>query len=171
MAKMSMVDQRLLQMQLGSIVTVRALLDKAFTVESIRSRKWLLLTTRRLFWWLIFFFFLLISPQGEKNNGFDVLYHNMKHGQISSKELTDFIRERWEDSVVVIVVESPDGWSVRLGQTLRFSHQGWTWSLPQSDRPALLFLLCCVWGNAQSLCSKNSCMPDGCSHQPTRQFA
>ncbi|XP_070845329.1 F-BAR domain only protein 2 isoform X3 [Chaetodon trifascialis] len=31
---------------------------------------------------------------GEKNHGFDVLYHNMKHGQISSKELTDFIRER-----------------------------------------------------------------------------
>ncbi|XP_053340868.1 F-BAR domain only protein 2 [Clarias gariepinus] len=31
---------------------------------------------------------------GEKNNGFDVLYHNMKHGQISSKELGDFIRER-----------------------------------------------------------------------------
>ncbi|XP_036832872.1 F-BAR domain only protein 2 isoform X9 [Oncorhynchus mykiss] len=31
---------------------------------------------------------------GEKNNGFDVLYHNMKHGQISSKELTEFIRER-----------------------------------------------------------------------------
>ncbi|XP_051513266.1 F-BAR domain only protein 2-like isoform X3 [Myxocyprinus asiaticus] len=31
---------------------------------------------------------------GEKNNGFDVLYHNMKHGQISSKELADFIRER-----------------------------------------------------------------------------
>uniref|UniRef100_A0A8C8F176 F-BAR domain only protein 2 n=1 Tax=Oncorhynchus tshawytscha TaxID=74940 RepID=A0A8C8F176_ONCTS len=38
----------------------------------------------------LFFF----SPQGEKNNGFDVLYHNMKHGQISSKELTEFIRER-----------------------------------------------------------------------------
>uniref|UniRef100_A0A3P8RHK6 F-BAR domain only protein 2 n=1 Tax=Astatotilapia calliptera TaxID=8154 RepID=A0A3P8RHK6_ASTCA len=32
--------------------------------------------------------------KGEKNNGFDVLYHNMKHGQISTKELTDFIRER-----------------------------------------------------------------------------
>ncbi|XP_066567766.1 F-BAR domain only protein 2 isoform X12 [Amia ocellicauda] len=31
---------------------------------------------------------------GEKNNGFDVLYHNMKHGQISTKELSDFIRER-----------------------------------------------------------------------------
>ncbi|KAK6305040.1 hypothetical protein J4Q44_G00238200 [Coregonus suidteri] len=31
---------------------------------------------------------------GEKNNGFDVLYHNMKHGQISSKELAEFIRER-----------------------------------------------------------------------------
>uniref|UniRef100_A0A4W3IBV1 F-BAR domain only protein 2 n=1 Tax=Callorhinchus milii TaxID=7868 RepID=A0A4W3IBV1_CALMI len=31
--------------------------------------------------------------QGDKNNGFDVLYHNMKHGQISTKELADFIRE------------------------------------------------------------------------------
>ncbi|XP_043919873.1 F-BAR domain only protein 2 isoform X1 [Protopterus annectens] len=31
---------------------------------------------------------------GEKNNGFDVLYHNMKHGQTSTKELSDFIRER-----------------------------------------------------------------------------
>ncbi|XP_072100620.1 F-BAR domain only protein 2-like isoform X1 [Mobula birostris] len=31
---------------------------------------------------------------GEKNNGFDVLYHNMKHGQISVKELADFVRER-----------------------------------------------------------------------------
>uniref|UniRef100_A0A674NZM4 FCH and mu domain containing endocytic adaptor 2 n=1 Tax=Takifugu rubripes TaxID=31033 RepID=A0A674NZM4_TAKRU len=36
----------------------------------------------------------LSDTQGEKNNGFDVLYHNMKHGQISSKELTEFIRER-----------------------------------------------------------------------------
>ncbi|TSO37128.1 F-BAR domain only protein 2 [Bagarius yarrelli] len=32
--------------------------------------------------------------EGDRNNGFDVLYHNMKHGQISSKELADFIRER-----------------------------------------------------------------------------
>ncbi|XP_077188517.1 F-BAR domain only protein 1 isoform X5 [Paroedura picta] len=31
---------------------------------------------------------------GEKNHGFDVLYHNMKHGQISAKELADFVRER-----------------------------------------------------------------------------
>ncbi|XP_073806536.1 F-BAR domain only protein 2 isoform X27 [Danio rerio] len=31
---------------------------------------------------------------GDKNSGFYVLYHNMKHGQISSKELSDFIRER-----------------------------------------------------------------------------
>uniref|UniRef100_A0A8B9KW06 F-BAR domain only protein 2 n=1 Tax=Astyanax mexicanus TaxID=7994 RepID=A0A8B9KW06_ASTMX len=38
--------------------------------------------------------FCLYFLQGEKNNGFDVLYHNMKHGQISSKELSDFIRER-----------------------------------------------------------------------------
>ncbi|MBN3320905.1 FCHO2 protein, partial [Atractosteus spatula] len=35
--------------------------------------------------------------QGEKNSGFDVLYHNMKHGQISTKELSDFIRERNTD--------------------------------------------------------------------------
>ncbi|XP_072834088.2 F-BAR domain only protein 1 [Pogona vitticeps] len=31
---------------------------------------------------------------GEKNHGFDVLYHNMKHGQISVKELAEFVRER-----------------------------------------------------------------------------
>lgn len=32
--------------------------------------------------------------QGEKNQGFDVLYHNVKHGQVSIKELADFVRER-----------------------------------------------------------------------------
>ncbi|XP_054031110.1 F-BAR domain only protein 1 isoform X2 [Dryobates pubescens] len=31
---------------------------------------------------------------GEKHQGFDVLYHNMKHGQLSTKELADFVRER-----------------------------------------------------------------------------
>ncbi|KAJ8374477.1 hypothetical protein SKAU_G00050570 [Synaphobranchus kaupii] len=31
---------------------------------------------------------------GEKNNGFDVLYHNMKHGHICTKELAEFVRER-----------------------------------------------------------------------------
>ncbi|XP_071799272.1 F-BAR domain only protein 2-like isoform X3 [Asterias amurensis] len=31
---------------------------------------------------------------GEKNQGFGCLYHNMKHGQISTRELADFIRER-----------------------------------------------------------------------------
>lgn len=31
---------------------------------------------------------------GEKNNGFDVLYHNMKHGVLASKELAEFLRER-----------------------------------------------------------------------------
>ncbi|VFV36374.1 fch domain only protein 2 isoform a [Lynx pardinus] len=35
-----------------------------------------------------------ILLMGEKNSGFDVLYHNMKHGQISTKELADFVRER-----------------------------------------------------------------------------
>lgn len=36
----------------------------------------------------------LESFWGERNNGFDVLYHNMKHGHVSTKELADFIRER-----------------------------------------------------------------------------
>lgn len=31
---------------------------------------------------------------GEKNNGFDVLYQNSKQGQITCKELSDFIKER-----------------------------------------------------------------------------
>uniref|UniRef100_A0A8C5FPC2 FCH and mu domain containing endocytic adaptor 1 n=1 Tax=Gadus morhua TaxID=8049 RepID=A0A8C5FPC2_GADMO len=31
---------------------------------------------------------------GEKNTGFDVLYHNMKHGQLATKELAEFVRER-----------------------------------------------------------------------------
>ncbi|KAM6962728.1 f-BAR domain only protein 1 [Aplochiton taeniatus] len=31
---------------------------------------------------------------GEKNAGFDVLYHNMKHGQHATKELAEFVRER-----------------------------------------------------------------------------
>ncbi|XP_071173317.1 F-BAR domain only protein 2-like isoform X6 [Mytilus edulis] len=30
---------------------------------------------------------------GEKNNGFYVLYHNMKHGQTASKDFIDFLRE------------------------------------------------------------------------------
>ncbi|KPP75638.1 hypothetical protein Z043_105099, partial [Scleropages formosus] len=54
MARMKMVDQKLLKKQLTAMQTMT----------------------------------------GEKNNGFDVLYHNMKHGQISTKELSDFIRER-----------------------------------------------------------------------------
>uniref|UniRef100_A0A034VME5 F-BAR domain only protein 2 isoform X1 n=2 Tax=Bactrocera dorsalis TaxID=27457 RepID=A0A034VME5_BACDO len=31
---------------------------------------------------------------GEKNNGFDVLYHNMKFGWVASKELSEFFREK-----------------------------------------------------------------------------
>ncbi|XP_011196958.1 F-BAR domain only protein 2 isoform X10 [Zeugodacus cucurbitae] len=31
---------------------------------------------------------------GEKNNGFDVLYHNMKFGCLASKELSEFFREK-----------------------------------------------------------------------------
>uniref|UniRef100_A0AAQ4QRQ9 FCH domain-containing protein n=1 Tax=Gasterosteus aculeatus aculeatus TaxID=481459 RepID=A0AAQ4QRQ9_GASAC len=38
-------------------------------------------------------FVLFPSWQGEKNAGFDVLYHNMKHGQLATKELAEFVRE------------------------------------------------------------------------------
>ncbi|XP_037942860.1 F-BAR domain only protein 2-like [Teleopsis dalmanni] len=31
---------------------------------------------------------------GDKNNGFDVLYHNMKFGSLATKELLDFFREK-----------------------------------------------------------------------------
>ncbi|XP_068916620.1 F-BAR domain only protein 2 isoform X3 [Tenebrio molitor] len=31
---------------------------------------------------------------GEKNNGFDVLYHNMKYGLVASKDFADLLRER-----------------------------------------------------------------------------
>ncbi|XP_064477537.1 F-BAR domain only protein 2-like isoform X2 [Ornithodoros turicata] len=31
---------------------------------------------------------------GEKHNGFDVLYHNMKYGYVAAKELAEFFRER-----------------------------------------------------------------------------
>ncbi|XP_030375017.1 F-BAR domain only protein 2 isoform X3 [Scaptodrosophila lebanonensis] len=31
---------------------------------------------------------------GDKNNGFDVLYHNMKFGLVASKELSEFLREK-----------------------------------------------------------------------------
>lgn len=41
-----------------------------------------------------FYFFFVLPFKGEKNNGFDVLYHNMKHGVIASKELAEFLRER-----------------------------------------------------------------------------
>uniref|UniRef100_A0A3B3ZI25 F-BAR domain-containing protein n=1 Tax=Periophthalmus magnuspinnatus TaxID=409849 RepID=A0A3B3ZI25_9GOBI len=35
-----------------------------------------------------------IAGEGEKNAGFDVLYHNMKHGQLAAKELAEYVRER-----------------------------------------------------------------------------
>ncbi|MEQ2197262.1 F-BAR domain only protein 2 [Xenoophorus captivus] len=71
MAKMGMIDQKVLQMQLEAMQAVRMVV-----VENL------------------FMVMYDLQTIGEKNNGFDVLYHNMKHGQISSKELTDFIRER-----------------------------------------------------------------------------
>ena len=36
---------------------------------------------------------IISSPQGDKNEGFNVLYQNMKCGTLAAKELTDFFRE------------------------------------------------------------------------------
>ena len=96
MAMISMVDQKLLRMQLEAMQTMRTLLvENPFRVKSGSITEGLSLLD------LVLIlptdpsaFVLSLILQGEKNNGFDVLYHNMKHGQISSKELTDFIRER-----------------------------------------------------------------------------
>lgn len=35
-----------------------------------------------------------MGKQGDKNSGFDVLYHNMKYGLVASKELSEFFREK-----------------------------------------------------------------------------
>ena len=35
-----------------------------------------------------------VAFQGEKHEGFNVLYHNMKSGSLAAKELTDYFRER-----------------------------------------------------------------------------
>lgn len=37
---------------------------------------------------------IILWFKGDKNNGFDVLYHNMKHGVVASKELAEFLKER-----------------------------------------------------------------------------
>ena len=39
-------------------------------------------------------FIMRLCLQGEKNNGFYVLYHNMKFGYDSSKDFSEFLRER-----------------------------------------------------------------------------
>ena len=37
---------------------------------------------------------ITVAFQGEKHEGFNVLYHNMKSGSLAAKELTDYFRER-----------------------------------------------------------------------------
>lgn len=41
-----------------------------------------------------FIIHLYLDEQGEKNSGYEVLYHNMKHGVTASKELTEYFKER-----------------------------------------------------------------------------
>ena len=41
----------------------------------------------------MYLYFILIFLKGEKNEGFNVLYQNMKCGTLAAKELTDFFRE------------------------------------------------------------------------------
>ena len=38
----------------------------------------------------------VLPSQGEKNAGYDTLYHNMKYGNNASFKLAEFIRERWD---------------------------------------------------------------------------
>jgi hypothetical protein len=47
---------------------------------------------------------LVCLLQGEKNNGYFVLAHNLKQGQTSVKDLTDCIRELW----VLFLLSSAD---------------------------------------------------------------
>ncbi|XP_021930360.1 F-BAR domain only protein 2 isoform X10 [Zootermopsis nevadensis] len=54
-------------------------------------RHWEKLTVNGVFSFLLLYVYVI---RGEKNNGFDVLYHNMKHGLVASKEFADFLRER-----------------------------------------------------------------------------
>jgi hypothetical protein len=35
-----------------------------------------------------------LQGEGQKNNGLDVLFQNMKYGITTTKELTEFVRER-----------------------------------------------------------------------------
>jgi len=37
---------------------------------------------------------IIVSFKGEKNEGFSVLYQNMKGGTVAIKELADFLKER-----------------------------------------------------------------------------
>lgn len=53
-----------------------------FWVSSNRNAS--LLTTRQ---------HSVFQTQGEKNNGFAVLYQNMKNGQIAAREFADFLKE------------------------------------------------------------------------------
>ena len=71
--------------------------DIAAFGESLDGTVWSV--SKRLFTLVSMADMSVSETQGEKNNGFDVLYHNMKHGLISSKELTEFIRERWDGRV------------------------------------------------------------------------
>ncbi|NXE67904.1 FCHO1 protein, partial [Calcarius ornatus] len=75
--------------------------------------------------------------QGEKNHGFDVLYHNMKHGQISTKELADFVRERaaieenYAKAMVKLSKMATNG--TQLGYGGLWGTSRWLWG-PRGDR-------------------------------------
>lgn len=82
---MNVIDQKQLQTHLEHMQTVTVLLLEENAHDILTERTFTLVPVADM---------SVSDTQGEKNNGFDVLYHNMKHGQISSKELTEFIRER-----------------------------------------------------------------------------
>ncbi|KAL2100344.1 hypothetical protein ACEWY4_004738 [Coilia grayii] len=120
--RMNMVDQRVLQAQIESMQTMMTMVldtgmateiesmqtmmtmvldtGMATEIESMQTMMTMVLDTgmateiESMQTMMTMVLDTGTATEGEKNNGFDVLYHNMKHGHMSSKELADFIRER-----------------------------------------------------------------------------
>lgn len=141
MAEMNMIDQNQLQNTSGAYAgrLIGAVSESLYgIVWSVKERLFTLVPVADM---------SVSETQGEKNNGFDVLYHNMKHGQISSKELTEFIRERWDGRVwctLCLALVLCTLWPLSACSGL-FSRRLW-----QSSS------LYCVCSNTQILCWGNS---------------
>ena len=66
--------------------------------------------------------------QGEKHEGFNVLYHNMKSGSLAAKELTDYFRERAK-----LEEENAKTHQVLHISLLQYIHLAWNWVIGLDD--------------------------------------